>query len=353
MTQVKKSLPSVIFTLFVLFTWQSLAETPAIIDNPGLPGLLAEIATLEEQLALTENELATTESELTTTELELATTQASLVESRAEVLNTEALLNQNVLELEQEKKLYRVPQTGQDQCWSSITLEPTDPHFVAAECSTGQDGDKQAGLAPPSSFRFVDNEDGTITDTFTKLVWLKDAGCLNNLTWEVAVAQGAKLPQVSPLGDWLCNLDDGTKDQGLWRLPNVHELMSLLDFKSVSRSGQSLPQGHPFTAFEGFYWTSTSFALDPTMGVVGIHPCEREGYGHNRNRFNDAYIVSVYTGQLIHAPKAIPGEILTRHGEENGGGNCTSEGFTSGGPDDSPNGMPHPGFIAVRDYIED
>ena len=111
----------------------------------------------------------------------------------------------------------------------------------------------------------------------------------------------------------ICGLVDQS-DAGTWRVPNVNELMSLLDFRSTARgsNGQTLPDGHPFTNFDGFYWTSTTYALDPNSSIEDlIRPCIREGYGHNWHRFNDAYIVSVDSGELIHAPKAIPGEILT------------------------------------------
>jgi len=326
---------SVFIFLFSVIESPLLADAPPAWDgNSGVPSLLAKIEALE-------TELSETKEELTIRLGELAGTQEELIAKQGE--------------LDVEKQVYRVPQTGQDQCWTYNTLEPTDPHLVEAVCSIGQDGEKQAGLAPPSLNRFVDNQDGTITDTFTNLVWLKDAGCLNNLTWEVAVSQGTKLPQEF-LGVWLCNLNDGTTNQGLWRLPNINELMSLLDFRSTavsSNNGQALPKGHPFTGFGGFYWTSTTYALDPNLSIEGlIHPCIREGYGHNWDRFNDAYIVNVDSGELIHAPKAIPGEILTRHGEENSGlGACSSEGFANGSPGDNPNYMPQPGFIVVRDNI--
>ena len=184
-----------IFTPVLLLSNHVSAETPSIPGNPGVPGLLAEIEALETQLAQTKDDLtqakfdlATTEAVLTNTEVELENTRASHVETQANLLATEALLSDTFIELEREKQTYRVPRTGQDQCWDSDSLEPNAPHYITTQCLTGQDGEKQAGLAPPSG-RFVDNQDGTILDTFTNLVWLKDAGCLVDLTWEEALLQ--------------------------------------------------------------------------------------------------------------------------------------------------------------------
>ena len=43
--------------------------------------------------------------------------------------------------------------------------------------ATGDDGDLEAGVAWPIP-RFKDNNDGTILDTLTGLIWLKNANCI-------------------------------------------------------------------------------------------------------------------------------------------------------------------------------
>ena len=40
----------------------------------------------------------------------------------------------------------------------------------------GDDGDWEKGIASPDP-RFTDNEDGTVTDNLTGLIWLKNARC--------------------------------------------------------------------------------------------------------------------------------------------------------------------------------
>lgn len=48
-----------------------------------------------------------------------------------------------------------------------------------------------------------------------------------------------------------------------WRLPSVHELVSLID---PSVSGLTLPPGHPFTNVQStFYWSATTTADGPTI----------------------------------------------------------------------------------------
>ena len=73
--------------------------------------------------------------------------------------------------------------TGQTQCWDT-----TDSYIACA--GTGQDGELQKGLARA----YIDNGDGTITDTQTGLMWekLRDDGSIhdkdNSYTWANAFA---------------------------------------------------------------------------------------------------------------------------------------------------------------------
>jgi Protein of unknown function (DUF1566) len=136
-----------------------------------------------------------------------------------------------------------VADTGLQQCW--------DTAGTVASCpGTGQDGELQAGVDWPAP-RFTDNGDGTVTDNLTGLLWLKDADCFGARTWAQA------LSDANTLASGTCSLTDGSS-AGDWRLPNIREFLSLLDYSQVN---PMLPIGHPFTPIQAFdfYWTSSTF----------------------------------------------------------------------------------------------
>ncbi len=104
-------------------------------------------------------------------------------------------------------------------------------------------------VTPPA---FVDNGDGTVTETISGLVWLKNADCFG------------KLPQAkaqNTVQEWLekgkCGLNDGS-DIGDWRLPMIHEMIHLLNFSL----DPTLPQP-PFEDVETYYWTQSPFLPNP------------------------------------------------------------------------------------------
>jgi hypothetical protein len=139
-----------------------------------------------------------------------------------------------------------VPKTGQTTCWG----EGGSPIDCAG---TGQDGAHQKGVSADP--RFTDNGNGTVTDNLTGLIWLKDAGCLEYMDWTSALSAANGLSAATaPLA---CGLTDGSM-AGDWRLPNVKELQSLIDY---GQALPALPVGHPFTGMQyGLYcWSSTTY----------------------------------------------------------------------------------------------
>ena len=101
---------------------------------------------------------------------------------------------------------------------------------------TRDDGALQKGVAWPTP-RFTDNGNGTVTDNLTGLIWTKNANAFGQRTWAEALSDANGLASGS------AGLTDGSK-AGDWRLPNVRELQSLVDY---GRSNPALPAGHPFT----------------------------------------------------------------------------------------------------------
>ncbi len=121
--------------------------------------------------------------------------------------------------------------------FSSVTVALT------IECSTGQD-------------RFTDNQNGTVTDNCTQLIWLKQADCFDKQTWTAAVEK------VRQLATGQCGLMDRSTAND-WRLPNMKELQSLIDF---SQSKPMLPKGSPFKNVQtkDYYWSSTEDVKEST-----------------------------------------------------------------------------------------
>jgi len=115
--------------------------------------------------------------------------------------------------------------------------------------ATGDDASANKGVAWPAT-RFTDNQNGTVTDALTGLIWLKDAGCLGTALWTDGLAAA------NQLASGACSLTDGSA-AGDWRMPNLAELESVID---ASSSAPALPAGHPFVNVSGgIYWSSTSY----------------------------------------------------------------------------------------------
>ena len=112
----------------------------------------------------------------------------------------------------------------------------------------------KAASPPTPAPRLVDNGDGTVTDTLTGLMWLKDGACLPAGDWQGALAAVNRLDA----GQGCASLRRRYQD---WLLPNAVELRSLTDLK---RDYPALPEGHPFRDFVGVsFWTSTTVAASP------------------------------------------------------------------------------------------
>ena len=78
--------------------------------------------------------------------------------------------------------------------------------------TNGKDGTRAAGPCAGKEKRYVDCGNGTVTDTVTGLVWLKQSNCLSSADWEAAKKA------VAGLKDGSCMLTDGSSP-GDWRLP--------------------------------------------------------------------------------------------------------------------------------------
>lgn len=128
--------------------------------------------------------------------------------------------------------------------------------------------------------QFVDNGDGTITDTATGLMWMQldsgsfDIGNNGAMNWEEAL-------------EWAENFEYAECDD--WKLPDAKELQSIVDYSRCPEITDS-PAIDPIfnctliTVEEGvkdygFYWTSTTH-LDGPLGKSAAYVAFGTAYGY-------------------------------------------------------------------------
>jgi len=151
--------------------------------------------------------------------------------------------------------------------------------------TVGDDGDLEMGVDWITSTRFITGATGVVTDTLTGLVWLENANCFGTRNWAGA------LSDANGLATGYCGLTDGSS-AGDWRLPNVRELQSLIDYGEY---GPALPDGHPFTGVQSsYYWSSTTFAINTSYAWY-VHLNIGNVYGGNGS--NGYYVWPVRGGQ--------------------------------------------------------
>ena len=173
-------------------------------------------------------------------------------------------------------------------------ITPTNPGLLGAlvektgqttSYATGDDGDLEKGVAWAIP-RFTDNGDGTVTDNLTGLIWLKDANCFGQVTWDNALSDSNGLASGS------CGLSDGS-NSGDWRLPNYKELFSLVD---ASNYAPALPTGHPFVNVQSSNYLSSTTTVDDTSRAWSVYMLT--GYVHHyRQKDHYTYFWPVRGGQ--------------------------------------------------------
>jgi hypothetical protein len=126
----------------------------------------------------------------------------------------------------------------------------------------GDDGDLEKGVVLPAP-RFTDNVDGTVTDNLTRLIWLKNAHC-EVLVSGTAMEVVAVLNATGTMGGAHCgDVSKSGSHQTDWRVPNVREFLSLLNYayndpalSNFAGTGQAT-NGDPFVNLQSDYKTST------------------------------------------------------------------------------------------------
>jgi hypothetical protein len=169
------------------------------------------------------------------------------------------------------------PDTVSSYYWSSTTgSEGADyAWFVGFHSGFVSTWDKSLGIyvravrGGQTSNHFVDNSDGTITDTNSGLMW-QQATAPGTYTWEQALTYCENL--TLPAG--------GYSD---WRLPNRNELQSIVDY---SRYNPAIDTTYFPDTVSSYYWSSTTGAVySPTAWLV---------------RFYDSYIDYYYGNKSLY-----------------------------------------------------
>ena len=131
--------------------------------------------------------------------------------------------------------------SGQSLCYNTVGDKIPCP-------GSGQDAEFKPGAPWPRPRFRVDGD--LVRDRSTGLIWLRDANRPEfPLSWTEALDYTASLA------------NQGLAGRSDWRLPDRNELHSLISFRDKN---PALPDDHPFeNVFLGWYWTSTSAAINP------------------------------------------------------------------------------------------
>ena len=119
--------------------------------------------------------------------------------------------------------------------------------------------------------RFTDNEDGTVTENCTGLMWLQDANCIATYYPEFDSIDGNTAPGEGRVTwqqalDFVAGINDGTfplcsAGKTGWHVPNIRELHSVDDYVDSTKP--------PFLNRPGVnWWSSTTRDQIPTTAFT-------------------------------------------------------------------------------------
>jgi hypothetical protein len=221
-----------------------------LVPGDRCPGtVIPELTVPTVRLKVDHFELTTRDTTFDT----VAPAQAALTTADTFGCSCEQIIAQ--LDLGQEHKKFGCSLTAMQAAIVGMFPAPVSVTGQTDSFAAGDDGDGEEGVRFPTP-RFTDNLNGTMLDNLTGLIWLKSANRFAGQTWFNA------LNAANTLASGSCGFTDGSV-AGDWRLPNVKELQSLIDFGHFN---PSLPLDHPFSGVQSsLYWSSTTYAGGPRV----------------------------------------------------------------------------------------
>ncbi len=150
--------------------------------------------------------------------------------------------------------------------WTSPRLGQADGPLPAPRSHGLKKGGIAAGDVPLQRPRFIDNKDGTVTDTRSGLIWLRHANCVGGRTWNEAMRSASELHDGTRCEDMV--LQDGSRP-GDWRLPSIREIMTLPVMEyfnpalpNAMGTGRWSEGDLFFQASTQYFWSSTRLEND-------------------------------------------------------------------------------------------
>ncbi|MBI5589699.1 MAG: DUF1566 domain-containing protein [Deltaproteobacteria bacterium] len=157
--------------------------------------------------------------------------------------------------------------------YEAMTLHNVDANLTSANIKAGTAifgvmGNLAGGVSctcPGGSSplgRWCDNNNGTVTDTTTGLVWLKDAGWGGQKSWRASDGSDNPYDDAHTRAGFLFNGTAGLTDgsvEGDWRLPTKTELITLTSTAGIEPISVGSPQMFTGIQSDG-YWSGTASA---------------------------------------------------------------------------------------------
>jgi len=168
-----------------------------------------------------------------------------------------------------------------------LIVRRTDQAMQQQSQNAPQHKEEQRAEAKPQQLRFKDNSDGTLTDSGTGLIWLKNANCG---TFFAGDRSGGRNPRswpdarlaASKLADGFCGLKDGSK-AGDWHLPDREGLMAIA--KDVTKK-EAWAAGEIFSGLQLlYYWSATKGDLYPDYAFYVSLNYGIDSYAFQMNSF--------------------------------------------------------------------